>query len=952
MIWFQYPEVLLLAIPAGIAFTRLNRATGVTAGLRIALLVALITALAGPRIDVGGKGIDIVVVADRSRSMPASAQDSVLALIHDLERNRKTGDRVAVVTFGGKAQIEHPLSDNSTLGAFTKEILPDGSDLSDAIATSLNLVDKNRPARLLVLSDGEANGADPLSAARRAREEGVPIDYRPFERPRLGDVAVESIQLPDSVTPREPFQFTVDIYADREAHGQVRVFRGSNLIARREADFVSGRNRLTFRDLLEQGGVQPYKVEVDVPGDPLAENNVGAGVVFVDAGPRVLVVNNDGKEGTLGRALQSAHIPVDFQAAGKSNLSPDVLDRYRAIVVENVPASALGRVRMEHLAQYVEDLGGGFLLTGGERSFGVGGYFKSPLDSLLPVSMELRHEHRKNRVAITIALDRSGSMAVPIGGGKTKMDLADLGTAECVRLLSEGDMVSVLAVDTVAHVIQPMGPVEDTEAICSKVLKIESQGGGIYIYDALVAAGEQLTKAEDYSTRHIILFADANDSEKPDDYKTVIRKLADGGITVSVIGLGTDHDSDSELLKDIAKRGGGEIMFANDPLELPRLFTQDTMNIARNTFIKKEDTHPQGIPGQLVGQSRLMGELGSGSFPNVDGYNLCYLKPEATPAVVSQDEYQAPWSAFWYRGLGRVAALTLEVDGKYAGQFGHWDKANDFLITHVRWLLGSPSPDDVFVRIDRAGEDAVATVELDPDRADKSRQGPPTLIVVPPGAEREEPLTPDFTWTGPDTLEARFRMDRTGTYRTLVKTGERKFVRGPAVTLPYSPEFVPRIGLPSGTETLKGMAELSGGKLRTDVLEVLSDPPRSARSLSLIPWLMGLAIGLLLTEIAGRRLSLWQRVSALIPERETAAPRIEPARPAATRKWWDLPVRRAGQRPAANRSGRSTSAPAAALSTPPPTSAAPPPAGPTPEAAQAAIDVFQQAKDRARRRSQ
>jgi hypothetical protein len=120
----------------------------------------------------------------------------------------------------------------------------------------------------------------------------------------------------------------------------------------------------------------------------------------------------------------------------------------------------------------------------------------------------------------------------------------------------------------------------------------------------------------------------------------------------------------------------------------------------------------------------------------------------------------------------------------------------------------------------------------------------------------------------------------------------------------------------------------------------------------LIPWLMGLAIGLLLTEIAGRRLSLWQRVSALIPERETAAPRIEPARPAATRKWWDLPVRRAGQRPAANRSGRSTSAPAAALSTPPPTSAAPPPAGPTPEAAQAAIDVFQQAKDRARRRSQ
>ncbi|HEV8070670.1 MAG TPA: vWA domain-containing protein [Planctomycetaceae bacterium] len=946
MIWFQYPEVLLLAIPVGIAYTRLSRATGVTAGLRIALLVALVAALAGPRLDLGGKGIDVIVVADRSRSMPPAAQDGVLALIHDLERNRKAGDRVGVVTFGGKAQIEHPLSDNSSLGSYSKEILPDGSDLADAISTSLNLVDKNRPARILVLSDGEANGPDPLSTARRAREEGVPIDYRPFERPRLGDVAVESIQLPDSVTPREPFQFTVDIYADRDVRGQTKVFRGSTLIANRDTDLVAGRNRLTFRDLLEQGGMQPYRVEVDVPGDPLVQNNVGSGVVFVDAGPRVLVLNSDGKEGGLGRALKSAHIPVDVAAAGQSLVSPDALDRYRAVVVENVPASALGRVRMEHLAQFVEDLGGGFLLTGGERSFGVGGYFKSPLDAILPVSMELRHEHRKNRVAIAIALDRSGSMAVPIGRGKTKMDLADLGTAECVRLLSAGDMVSVIAVDTVPHIIQPMGPVEDPEAICKKVLRIESAGGGIYIYEALVAAGEQLTKAEDYSTRHIILFADANDSEKPDDYKTLIKKFADGGITVSVIGLGTDHDSDSELLKDIAKRGGGQVMFADDPLELPRLFTQDTMNIARNTFIKKEEDHPQGILGRFVPEARLMGELGSGPFPNVDGYNLCYLKPEATPAVISADEYQAPWSAFWFRGLGRVAALTMEVDGRYSGQFARWDKLNDFLITHVRWLLSSASPDDVFLRVERAGEDAVATVELDPDRPDKSRHGPPTLIVVPPGAEREAAVTPDFIWTGPDTLEARFRMDRTGTYRTLLKTGERKFVRGPAVTLPYSPEFVPRVGLLSGTETLKQIGEISGGKLRTDVLEVLADPPRSASSMSLIPWLLGCAIGLLLTEIAGRRLALWERVSALIPEKEAKAEALEKAPALAARKWWDLPLPRATTRRGAGSTARTvpeTSLPAANSSSL---------AQPAAEAATPAIDVFQLAKDRVRRRSQ
>src|SRR5690606_10247415 len=107
----------------------------------------------------------------------------------------------------------------------------------------------------------------------------------------------------------------------------------------------------------------------------------------------------------------------------------------------------------------VEDLGGGLMLTGGRRSFGVGGYFNSPLDPVLPVSMELREEHRKNRVAIAVALDRSGSMTMPVSGNLVKMDLANLGTAEVIRLLTPGDRVAVIAVDSAPHVVQPLSDV-------------------------------------------------------------------------------------------------------------------------------------------------------------------------------------------------------------------------------------------------------------------------------------------------------------------------------------------------------------------------------------------------------------------------------------------------------------------------------------------------------------
>src|SRR5207302_7727372 len=122
------------------------------------------------------------------------------------------------------------------------------------------------------------------------------------------------------------------------------------------------------------------------------------------------------------------------------------------------------------------------------------------------------------------------------------------------------------------------GPVKD------KVLRIRSEGGGIYIYVALAAAAKMIATARS-GTRHIILFADAMDSEEPGNYKELVDKVRKAGITVSVIGLGTPRDKDSDLLRDIAKRGNGRVSFSDKPEELPRLFAQDTFVVARNTFL-------------------------------------------------------------------------------------------------------------------------------------------------------------------------------------------------------------------------------------------------------------------------------------------------------------------------------------------------------------------------------
>jgi Mg-chelatase subunit ChlD len=943
MIHFQFPELFLLAIPLWFVYRRWGSAPGVTGGLRIVLLMVLLLALTGPRVNLGGKGIDVLVVADRSRSLPGDAERRIRELIHNLETNRHAGDRVGVVTFGSSAAVESVLSEGALLKEYQKEILPDGSDLDDALQVALNLVDPRRPARVVVLSDGEANGASPGSAARRARDLGVPIDFREFPRPRIGDVAVDSLELPETVAPREPFQYTVRVHSDRTTGGRVSVFRDGEAIAGDQQDrqFLPGMNQLLFRDLLEEGGLHRYEIRLEVADDPLPENNRGLGVVRVEAGPRILVLNARGEPDNFVRALQAGHVPVDVAASKTHPLTQDSLDRYRAVVLENVPAGDLGRLKMERLAQFVEDLGGGLLVTGGERSFGNGGYFKSPLDELLPVSMEMREEHRKTRLAMVIALDRSGSMAVPVKGGRLKMDLANLGAVEAIRLLSPGDSIAVIAVDSSPHIIQGLTAVDDTSSITNRVLSIESMGGGIFVYEALVAAGKQLMDAEQL-TRHIILFSDANDSEQPGDYAKLLAEYEKAGITTSVIGLGTAADSDAKLLEDIARRGKGNIMFTEDAQELPRLFTEDTLSVARNSFVQKDpETQPEGITARVVPGARLMGELVPGAFPAADGYNLSYLKPDATLAVVSEDEYSAPWSAFWYRGLGRAAAVTLEVDGPYSGAFGRSDNYADFAITHARWLLGGGSPEDVYLRLDREGQEAVVTLELDPDRPSKPGAESPTLGLVAPSDERAVALDLPFQWTGPHSLEARFKLTREGTYRTLVKLGGRNVVRGPAVTLPYSPEFMPREGLPTGREVLEELARLTGGRERLDLLEVLADPPRSSRTTPLLPWLLIAALALLLTEIAGRRLSLWTRSVDVI---EARAPRAEGSALSSgnrARTWWPT-----------MRSKRSVPAASTASTPTEPAPAPPSQASPShpPAAAPSANAIFEQAKRRARNR--
>ena len=70
------------------------------------------------------------------------------------------------------------------------------------------------------------------------------------------------------------------------------------------------------------------------------------------------------------------------------------LQNFELIVLSNVPATALSMRQMQVMRSYVEDLGGGLVMIGGEQSFGLGGYYKTLIEEILPVRSDFEKRKR------------------------------------------------------------------------------------------------------------------------------------------------------------------------------------------------------------------------------------------------------------------------------------------------------------------------------------------------------------------------------------------------------------------------------------------------------------------------------------------------------------------------------------------------------------------------------
>ena len=148
-----HPIWLLLLIPLIISLRVWKLPSRLLGGLRLAILILILLAMCGLAVKLPSRAGTIVVVADRSQSMPPDSEARQKEAIDLIQGAMRSDSNLAVVSFGRVAAIEQSPQGGKFAG-FVNEVYGDASDLNGAIEKAMALIPRDAPGRVLLLSDG------------------------------------------------------------------------------------------------------------------------------------------------------------------------------------------------------------------------------------------------------------------------------------------------------------------------------------------------------------------------------------------------------------------------------------------------------------------------------------------------------------------------------------------------------------------------------------------------------------------------------------------------------------------------------------------------------------------------------------------------------------------------------------------------------------------------------
>jgi uncharacterized membrane protein len=501
-------------------------------------------------------------------------------------------------------------------------------------------------------------------------------------------------------------------------------------------------------------------------------------------------------------------------------------------------------MQMELLESAVRDFGVGLVCVGGDQTYMAGGYRGTPLETTLPVNMELDSKKVLPSGALVMVMH---GMEFANGNQIAR----EIGIA-ALESLGPQDELGVALWDGTDKWLFPLAKVGN-KAEMRRMIAGMNQGDMPSFQNIMGMANEALQQSS-ANLKHMIVFSDGDPGAPSQE---LMQDIAGARITVSTVMIG-GHVA-PQTMQWIADMGNGRFydVDLNAAGQLPQIFLKESAVILKSAIFENP-FQPQVVAGSEVTRG-----ISADEYPILQGY--VSTSPKARAEIPLVTDKGDPFLAHWQFGLGRAVAFTSDAKAKWAANWLNWPRYQQFWTQVAQWSLRKIENADFTteVVVDK-GEGHVIVEAVDADGNYRNFLHLQSLVVSPAG-ERE---TVRLEQTGPGRYEARFPTREVGAYVMNLMEYEDGDLRGSlrlGTSVNHSPEFAASA---PNTHLLRRLAEAGGGQvLNFDSVAALNpfshDRLKTFQPHDLWEWLLRCAIVIFVVDVGIRRILIdrdeWQR---------------------------------------------------------------------------------------------
>lgn len=832
--------------------------------VRLCLLGLFAMVLAEPRAVRSRDVVSVVFSVDVSDSI-YSADRAITYVTDTVQKHRPKGksDEAGLIIFGKSSAVELPPRMSFPFEALNSQVDRGATNLEQTLSLASAMLPEDNQGRIVLISDGVQTEGNLTRVLGDLKSRGVAVDVLPIDYTYNEEVWLERLDLPQNVKLGDTYEAAMVLSSLSDGKGKLVLRENGNVIAEQEVEYKAGKNRFSVPITLRSAGYYEYTASIEVPKaqDSLSQNNTVLNYIFVEGEGKVLLVTDsvgDRRDWERLEAAMKAKAAEEGEGGERSvevitgaDLPSDAasLMPYDCIIFCNVPHDEFNVQQMQAVRDAVYNLGAGFLMVGGPNSFGPGGYHRTVIEEILPVSMDITQKKVLPKGALAIILHTCEFAEGNTWGKRI--------TKQAIKVLGAQDEVGVLAYTekgedwlfelTPAAKYEEMVPIINGATI-----------GDMPSFQNTMQMGLKGLKASDAATRHMIIISDG-DPQAPTPQ--LVKDFVDSQVSVSMVAVFPHGGLDISKMQGVAEVTGGRYYFPEDPSQLPAIFIKESKTLKRSLLQNKVFTPSIGYPSPVI--------KGVEAMPELKGYVITTAKGHPAmqilngPPDAEQSDSLDPILSIWQHGLGKTAAFTSDFSANWGAEWQKWDRFQPFVKQLIKEISRVKKDGHLRMSTQTSGGDAVIVVEdFHPDESflelNAKLSGP---------GQRTENV--QLKQVGPRRYQATVPLWGHGRYHAIAQGtgGDRKDLAFGGFIVSYSPEY---LRFRSSRQTLQEIADKTGGKIlsgdpaKDEVYTRGRAPKRSSKPI--FDWfLIALAI-LIPLDVAIRRIqidvkAIWQTLT-------------------------------------------------------------------------------------------